>query len=157
MEIRLSCYEIACIWVDFQYRAYIPQEDFVHYDRGTDARASFVAFGYQNKFETWLVIMVLTAEIQSSSTFKHCKYCVYRFVARILIVSIKNILVIVFHSSLSFSNKVVFLPEVCVSSGTPRGNWKIAISSFHFLPENIGRIILFSIGCSESVVWNNQL
>ena len=120
MEIRLSGYEIACIWVDFQYRAYIPQEDFVHYDRGTDARASFVAFGYQNKFETWLVIMVLTAEIQSSSTFKHCKYCVYRFVARILIASIKNILVIVFSCDqaalqMVFSVRLSVCPSVRLS------------------------------------------
>ena len=55
-----------------------------------------------------------------------------------------------------------FFRKKCFSSGTPGGNWKIAISSNFFRKkleemEDIGRIIFFSIGCSEYVVWNNQL
>ena len=46
-----------------------------------------------------------------------------------------------------------FFRKKCISSGTPGGNWKIAISSNFFWKklegmEDIGRIILFSIGCS---------
>ena len=54
-----------------------------------------------------------------------------------------------------------FFRKKCISSGTPGGKWKIAISSNFFRKklegmEDIGRIILFSIGCSKYVVWNNK-
>ena len=54
-----------------------------------------------------------------------------------------------------------FFRKKCISSGTPGGKWKIAISSNFFRKklegmEDIGRIIIFSIGCSKYVVWNNK-
>ena len=52
--------------------------------------------------------------------------------------------------------RVIFLQKKCISSRTPGGNWKIAISSNFFQKKleemaDSGKITLFSIGCSEYV------
>ena len=96
-----QCYEIACIWFNSQYPACVPQEYFVHRLRCTDVHTPDITSLYQHRFYKWLEKIYHDFDWQSSNvlqSFKHGKYCLSRFIAQILVVCTKYILVTPFYT-----------------------------------------------------------